>query len=221
AAVAVDDQDLLASIARHLVGGFLQQGELHAAAVGHGSGLVACLGDLAEVIFREDHRVFLLGRMQRRVSHVKQIGADRQVRAVLLQNSERQQARALGAANSFAKVRGCELFPVHGEFSRRRNGLRARELRQSDNNEQRKKHTNGGSLAADVRNHGGISLVANSSRSLYSNVSIRMWAASRPGCAAGSAARRCRRRAFLSRANDYRTINTPPRTGSTRKSRHK
>ena len=51
AAVAVDDQNFLAAVARHFVGGFLQESELHVAAVGHGAGLVLGLGDLAEIIF--------------------------------------------------------------------------------------------------------------------------------------------------------------------------
>src|ERR1035438_849077 len=46
AAVSVDDDYLLASITRHLVGGFLQQRKLQIAAVSHGSGLVAGLSDL-------------------------------------------------------------------------------------------------------------------------------------------------------------------------------
>jgi len=49
AAVAVDDDHFLAAVASHLVGGFLQQGELHPAAVSHGSGLVTGFGNLAKI----------------------------------------------------------------------------------------------------------------------------------------------------------------------------
>ncbi len=81
AAMAVDDQDLLAAVARHLVGGFLQERELHRAAVGHGSGLVLSLGDLAEIVFRENDGVFLrFGGMQRGIADVEKIGAERKVR---------------------------------------------------------------------------------------------------------------------------------------------
>ena len=122
-AVAVDDQDFLAAVAGHLVGGFLQQGELQVAAVGHGAGLVPRFSDLAEIVFGEDDGVFLLGGVQRGVADVEQIGTERQVRAVLFEDSEGEQARSLRAANTFAKVGGGEFFPVDGELGRGR-GLR-------------------------------------------------------------------------------------------------
>ena len=97
AAVAVDDDYFLAAVARHLVGGFLQQGELHLAAVGDGSGLVAGFGDLSEIIFGEDDGVFLLGGVQRGVADVEQIGAQRQMRSVLLQDAEGQAGMCLAS----------------------------------------------------------------------------------------------------------------------------
>ena len=75
---------------------------------------MARFGDLAEIIFGEDDCVFLVGGVQRGVTHIEQIGAERQVRTVLLQDSEREQTRSLGAANPFAKVGGSQFFPVHG-----------------------------------------------------------------------------------------------------------
>jgi hypothetical protein len=75
AAVAVNDDHLLAAVARHFVGGLLQQGELHFAAVGDGSGFVAGFGNLSEIIFGEDDCVFLFCGVQRGVAHVQQIGA--------------------------------------------------------------------------------------------------------------------------------------------------
>ena len=93
-----------------------KQRELQVAAVGHGSGFVAGFGDLAEIVFGEDDGVLLLGGVQRGVAHVEQIGAERQVRAVLLQDAEREQAGSLRAMNAFAKVGGGEFFPVHGKL---------------------------------------------------------------------------------------------------------
>ena len=45
------------------------------------------------------------------------------MRAMLLQNSERQQARSLGAANAFAEVGGGEFLPMRGKLR----GLRLRQ----------------------------------------------------------------------------------------------
>ena len=116
AAVAVDDDHFLAAVARHLVGSFLQQGELHLAAVRDCSRLVAGFGNLSEVIFREDNGVFLLGGVQRGVTHVKEIGAEREVRPVFLQDAEGEQASALRTVNTFAEIGGSEFFPVDGEL---------------------------------------------------------------------------------------------------------
>ncbi len=56
AAVAVDDEDFLATVAGHLVGGFLEKPELEVAAVGNGAGLVLRFENLAEIIIREKRR---------------------------------------------------------------------------------------------------------------------------------------------------------------------
>jgi hypothetical protein len=116
--VTVDDQNFLAAVAGHLVGGFLQQGELQGAAVGHGAGLVLGFGDLAEIVFGENDGVFLLGGVQRGITDIEKVGAERKMWAVLFQDSEGEQARPLGAMNSFAKVGGGEFFPVDRKLGR-------------------------------------------------------------------------------------------------------
>ena len=114
--MAVDDENFLAAVARHLVGGFLQQRQLQVAAVGDGSGLVARFGNLAEIIFGEDDGVFFLGGVQRGVTHIEQIGAQGQVRPVFFQNAEGQQASSLRTMNALAEVGGGQFFPVDGEL---------------------------------------------------------------------------------------------------------
>src|SRR5256885_1097141 len=57
--VAIDDDNLLASIASHLIRGFLKQAKLQLHAVGHRAGLVLRLENLPEVIFRKNHSVLL------------------------------------------------------------------------------------------------------------------------------------------------------------------
>src|SRR4051794_7805463 len=79
AAMPVDDQNLLASVSRHLVARFLEQLELQSAAVRHGSSLMAGFGDLSEVIFREDDRILLLRGSERRMSNIEKISAQRQM----------------------------------------------------------------------------------------------------------------------------------------------
>ena len=90
------------------------------AAVGHGARLVLRFGNLAEIIFRKHDGVLLLGRVQRGVAHVEQIGAQRQMRPVLLQDAERQQARSLRTVDAFAKIGGGEFLPVDRKLGRRR-----------------------------------------------------------------------------------------------------
>src|SRR5262249_28239909 len=121
--MAVDDQDFLAAIARHLVGRFLEQRQLQAAAVGHGAGFMLGLGNLSKIVFGEYDRVFLIGRVQRSVAHVEEIGAERKMRAVFLENAERKQADSLGAMNTFPEVRSREFFPMDRKFRLRGGGL--------------------------------------------------------------------------------------------------
>jgi len=72
--------------------------------------------DLAEIVFGEDEGVLLLGGVQRGITDIEQIGAERKMWTVLFQDSEGEQARPLGAMNSFAKVGGGEFFPVDGKL---------------------------------------------------------------------------------------------------------
>src|SRR6266581_3068177 len=104
AAVAVDDQYFLAAVASHLVRGCLKQCQLQIATISDGAGLVTGLGDLAKIILREDHSVLLLCRMQCRVTRIEQIGANRHVWPMLLENAEWQQARALRTLDRLEEV---------------------------------------------------------------------------------------------------------------------
>src|SRR5882672_8315901 len=119
AAVAVDDDDFLAAVARHLVGGFLKQPQLKLHAVGHGARLVLGLKNLAKIIFGKNDGVLLLRGVQRRVAHVQEIGAEREMWAVLFQNAEWEQTRALRLLNRQAEVRCRQLFPLRGELGLR------------------------------------------------------------------------------------------------------
>src|SRR5579871_327767 len=89
-AVAIDDQDFLTAVAGHLVRGFLQERQLHASAVGHRSGFMFGFGDLSEVVFGENHRVFFFGGVKRCVADVEQVRAKREVWAMLFEDSERE-----------------------------------------------------------------------------------------------------------------------------------
>src|SRR2546425_5660837 len=74
-AVAVDDDDFLAAVARHLIGGFLKQFQLEFQTVGDRAGLVLGLKNLTEVVLGKNHRVFLRGGVQRRIAHVQEVRA--------------------------------------------------------------------------------------------------------------------------------------------------
>ena len=64
AAVAVDDEDLLAAVARHFIGGFLEQLQLEFHTVGDGSRFVLGFENLSEIILRKDEGELLLGGLQ-------------------------------------------------------------------------------------------------------------------------------------------------------------
>src|SRR5262245_14892785 len=113
AAVAVDDEYLLAAIARHFVSGLLQELELKLEAVGDSSGFVARFKDLSEVILREHHRIFLFGGGQADVPDVNEVGAQREVWSVLFQDAEGKQAGALRALDSLRKIWRRKFFPLH------------------------------------------------------------------------------------------------------------
>jgi hypothetical protein len=113
AAVPVHDDDLLAAVARHLVGRLLQQLELQSAAVGHRAWLLFRFGNLPEVVRGEHDRVFLLGGVQRDVAHVEQIVAERQMRPVLLHDAEGEQAGTLRTGDGVAKLGSRQFLPLH------------------------------------------------------------------------------------------------------------
>src|SRR5580698_7201593 len=62
-AVTINDDDLLAAVPAHFVGGFLQQIKLHVHAVGNRSGFMPRLSDLAEIISRKNDGIFVCGGM--------------------------------------------------------------------------------------------------------------------------------------------------------------
>jgi len=99
------------------------------------SGLVTGFGNLAKIIFGKDNRVFFLGSVQRGITDVQQIGAEREMRSVLLQDAEGKQAGSLRAMNAFAEIGSGEFFPLNGEL-RWRDALRGRELGSAQNREQ-------------------------------------------------------------------------------------
>ena len=112
AAVTIHNDDLLATVARHLIGGLLQQLELKSRTVSHRAWFVLRLKNLPEIIFRKNDRVFLLRRIQRRVAHVQQIVAQRQMRSMFLQDAERQQTHTLTTRNGIAELSRAQLLPM-------------------------------------------------------------------------------------------------------------
>src|ERR1700733_12526751 len=66
--------------------------------------------------------------MQRRVTHIEKVGAYWHMWPMLLQNAERQEARALRTFDCLDEVLPCQFFPMDRQFSRCRRGLRLREL---------------------------------------------------------------------------------------------
>src|SRR5215467_4631724 len=116
AAMAVYDDDFLAAVAGHFVGGFLQKFQLEVAAVGDGSGFVLGFEDLAEIVLRKNDRIFLFGGVQRGVADVDQVGAEREVRPVLLENAERQYAGSFCLLDALAEIVRGQFLPVGGEF---------------------------------------------------------------------------------------------------------
>src|ERR1043166_1103400 len=124
AAVAVDDKNFFAAVTRHLVGGFLQEIKLNLTAVGDGAWLVLGFENLPEIVFGKNDSEFFLGGVQRGVTHVEKICAERKMGAVFFQNADRENAGAFGEFDGLAKIGGGELFPVGGKslLSRKRGG---------------------------------------------------------------------------------------------------
>jgi hypothetical protein len=61
--------------------------------------------------------------VQRGVAHVEEIGTEREMGSVFLENAEWEYTHFLGTVNAFAEIRGRKFFPVDGEFRLRRGGL--------------------------------------------------------------------------------------------------
>ena len=116
AAVAVDDEDFLAAVARHLLHRFLQQRELRAQAVGNGSGLLLGFEDLAEIVFGEDDGVFLLDGVHHGEADIEEVGAERKMRTMLFDDADGEHADALRLVDGLHEVGGGELFPLGGEL---------------------------------------------------------------------------------------------------------
>src|SRR5207245_2767279 len=116
AAVTVHDDDLLAAIAGHLVGRFLEQLELQSPAVGHRARFVLGFEDLPEVVLRKNDGVFLLGGIECDVAHVEQIVAQGQVRPMLLHDAEWEQTSTLGPGDPVLEIGRRQLLPMYREL---------------------------------------------------------------------------------------------------------
>ncbi len=116
-AVAVHNENLLAAVARHLLHRFLEQRELCLQAVGHRSGLLLSLKDLAEIILGKHDCILLPHRVENRESNIEQVGSQRQVRSVLLEDPEGQHTNPLRLMNRLDKVGPGKLLPFAERFA--------------------------------------------------------------------------------------------------------
>src|ERR1700693_454297 len=116
AAMAIDDDDLLTAIARHLVRGLLQERQLQLRAVGNRPGFVLRLKYLPKEILRKDYGIFLLGSLDRRITYIQQIRTERKVGSMLFQNAERQQTSTLRLLDGIAEIARGQFLPVHGQL---------------------------------------------------------------------------------------------------------
>ncbi len=94
-AVRAVNHDLLEPVAADFIQCRLQQIPDELRRVGDGAGRVFGFVNLAEIIFRKNHYVFFLRGCLAAKLRTEQVGADRHVRAVLFQHSDRQQASIL------------------------------------------------------------------------------------------------------------------------------
>src|SRR4029077_1045704 len=115
-AVAVDNHNLLAALARHFIRRFLEQLQLQFHAIGDGSRFMLGFKNLSEVILWKDDSELLLRRLQGGVAHVEKIRTQRQMRPMFFQDAEGKQTRALGLLDGIAKIGGGQLFPFHRQF---------------------------------------------------------------------------------------------------------
>src|SRR5436190_16364605 len=114
--MAVHYKYFFAAIAGHLIRCLLQKFQLQMAAVGDGTRLVLRFKDLSEIILGKNYGVFLLGGMQNRVADVEEIGSQRKMRPVFLNDSEREHATASRKRDAAEEI-GCgQLLPVNRKF---------------------------------------------------------------------------------------------------------
>ena len=103
-AMTVHNENFFATVSGHLVGRLLQQIHLHMRAVGDSAGLMLRFENLAEIIFGENDSVFLLRRMQRDITNIDQIGAERQLRSMFFENSKWQHTSALALLDAAGEI---------------------------------------------------------------------------------------------------------------------
>ncbi len=68
--------------------------------------------DLAKVILGKDHGVFLVGGVQGRIANIEKIGPQGEMRTMLFQNAEGQQARALRLLDRQAEIACSQFLPM-------------------------------------------------------------------------------------------------------------
>ena len=83
--------------------------------ISDGSGLVARLKNLPEVIRRKDHDVFLSCGVLRGVADIDQVIPEWQMGTMFLNNADRQQTSSLRLLNRLDEIRSGELFPLDGK----------------------------------------------------------------------------------------------------------
>ena len=103
------------------------------------------IGDIDDALAREI--AVMLGRVQRGIANVEEIGAERKMRPVLFENAKGQQARSLGSMNAFAEIGGGKFFPVDGQLRLRGNRLCRREMQKDKKRKQNHSVSNPGAYA--------------------------------------------------------------------------
>src|SRR5262249_1248925 len=121
-AVAVDDQDLLEAVSRDLGAGGVEQVPDEARWKREGARLMARLVNLAVKIVWEDDGVLLFHRASPEVTRLDQIGADRCMWPVLLEDADGQNGRLVGFLERLRPVAGGELIPPRWQILGRRGG---------------------------------------------------------------------------------------------------
>src|SRR5207253_8323791 len=108
--------DRPAHMALSLLGCLLQQLQFQSPAVGHRAWLMFRFENLPKVVLGKDDGVFLLGGIEGGVAHVQQVVTQGQVRAVLLQNAEGEQAGTLRPGDAVAELGRRQLLPMHRQL---------------------------------------------------------------------------------------------------------